>query len=211
MMEFSLRELIDVVEAWPPAAVVGLLFGGAFLEYIFPPVPGDAVVLAGAVLVGAAGWSAWLVFGVVTLGSALGAAAAFGVGRWLERSGRLARLSEKKRAGIDDVVARFERRGAFYLAINRFFPGIRAFFFVAAGLAGYRLRVVLLWSVVSALLWNAMLMGAGVFLGHNVDEIDTFFTRYTWVMWGLIAAVVVVVVWRILAKRRASRLQDKAP
>ena len=210
-MEFSLREVIEAVELWPPAAVYALLLGGAFLEYVFPPVPGDAVVLAGAVLVGASGWNPWFVFGAVTLGSALGAAAAFGVGRWLVSSGRITRLSPKKREAIEGIVTRFERRGALYLAINRFFPGIRAFFFVAAGLAGYRLKVVLLWSTVSALIWNGVLMSVGVVLGHNVDEVDTFFTQYTWLMWGLIALVVLVVVWRIVAKRKRASRDANAP
>ena len=195
-MDFSLRALVDTLSVWPVVGVYALLFAGAFLEYVFPPVPGDAVVLAGAILVGALGWNPWIVFILVTLGSALGAAAAFGVGRWWVTSGRIETMNPDRRQAIDAIVRRFESRGALYLAINRFFPGIRALFFVAAGLAGLKLSTTLLWSILSALMWNGLLMGAGLALGYNVDRIDSFFSQYAWAMWGLIMTVGLIVIWR---------------
>ena len=133
-MDFSLRALVETIEVWPVMGVYALLFAGACLEYVFPPIPGDAVVLAGAVLVGALGWNPWGVFLLVTLGSAVGAAIAYGGGRWLVTSGRIERMSPARRQTLDALTERFKARGAFYLSINRFFPGIRALFFVAAGL-----------------------------------------------------------------------------
>jgi membrane protein DedA with SNARE-associated domain len=206
----DLQSFLDTAQQWPVEGVYAVLFAAALLEYVFTPVPGDMVVLAGALLVGAMGWSLIGVYTVVTVGAVIGAAVDFKLGKWLVKSGRIERLGPKKRAVIDDLVKRFEKKGVLYLALNRFFPGIRAFFFVAAGISGYRLGTVMLWSTVSALLWNALLVGIGFAMGHEVEAIDRFFTRYTWVMWGLIAVVLIIFVWRFLRKRDAAEAEPSA-
>lgn len=198
----TLDELLSTIREWPPYVTYGVLFLGSLAEYIVPPVPGDTVVVASAVLVAAFGWSVWPIFAVVTAGAVLGAAIDFWFGGWLIRTGRIERLSLGKRAAIDDLVARFHRHGAAYLAVNRFLPGVRAFFFVAAGLAELRLATVLLWSTLSAMAWNALLIAAGYALGDNLPALEAWLGRYQAVMWGLIA---VVVGWVGLKVWRASR------
>lgn len=202
----SLEEILSTVREWPEWVTFGVLFFGALIEYVFPPIPGDTIVVAGAVLVGAFGWSLVPVYLVVTAGAIIGSAADFGIGRWLIRSGRLERMGPKKRAAIDVLVRRFERHGAWYLAVNRFLPGIRAFFFVAAGIAGLRMRVVILWSTVSAMLWNALLVLAGYFLGDNLVELEAWLGRYNAVVWALVSLILAVVAWKVyrVVKARGS-------
>lgn len=199
----SLAEILEVVRGWDPIVTYLALFFGAMIEYIFPPVPGDTVVVAGAVLVGAFGWSLWPVFGIVTLGAIVGSAADFWIGRWLVNSGRLARMKPGPRKAIAGLVARFERHGAWYLAVNRFLPGIRAFFFIAAGLAGLKLRTVLFWSAISAAAWNGILVAIGYALGQNLEALETVLGRYQAVMWILIGAVIVFVGYKFYKASRA--------
>lgn len=178
----DLQAAVDSLVNMPPILAYGALFFGAFVEYVVPPFPGDTVVVAGVALVVALGWPLTPVFTAVTLGAATGGLTAYGLGRWAARSGTVDRLGPKKRAAVRLIVSRFERWGASYLAINRFVPGVRALFFVAAGLADLRPAPVLFWALVSATAWNALLVGLGIGVGGNVDTLALWMSRHTfWV------------------------------
>jgi membrane protein DedA with SNARE-associated domain len=201
----DLEAIIATLREWPPFIVYLLLFSGALIEYLLPPVPGDMFVVAGAVLVAAFGWHFLPVLAVVTAGAVLGAWLDFLIGKWLVRSGRVARLGERGQGAISRIVDQMKRHGPAYLAVNRFVPGLRAFFFVAAGIAGLTTGQVILWSTVSALAWNGLLVGVGYALGDNLDAVETFFTRYSIIAWSLIAAVTLFFTVRALIRRRKKR------
>lgn len=181
-----------------PRLGFALLVGGTLVEYIFPPLPGDTVVVAGAALVAALDWPVWPVFVAVTLGSVAGSTLAWSFGMYAEKR-RRARgdvPSGRVRRTVDILVRRFERHGAWYLVLNRFMPGVRAFFFVAAGLAGLRLPVVVLWSSLSAALWNSALIGLGLLVGENIATLERLVLRYNVAAGTLVALVVGAAVWR---------------
>ncbi len=197
----DLQAIIDALREWPPIVVYLLLFAGALIEYLVPPVPGDMFVVAGAVLVAAFGWHFVPVLVVVTAGAVLGAWLDFLIGKWLVRSGRIARLGERGQGAVGKIVDQMKRHGPAYLAINRFVPALRAFFFVAAGIAGLTTRQVVFWSALSALAWNSLLVGVGYALGGNLDAVETFFTRYSLIAWAIIAAVILFFAIRALIRR----------
>ncbi len=190
----SLAEWVDAAQGIPPWLVVGGLFVASFAEYVVPPVPGDLLVLVGAVLVASFGWSPIPVFAAVMAGAVAGALVDFALGRWLVRHGTLGRQSERTRAAVQMITARFQGHGPWILALNRFVPGIRAAFFVAAGVAGLRPAVVVFWGAVSALAWNGLLVGAGLALGDNIDALDALMAHYTLVAW-VVVGVIVVASW----------------
>ena len=97
------------------------------------------------------------------------AAVDLAVGRRLARTAWRERLGPRRAADVERVVAAFERHGAAVLLVNRFVPGVRALFFVAAGVAGVRTGPALLASAGSALAWNALLVGAGTAVGWNLE------------------------------------------
>jgi len=207
----DLQSVIDQLRAWPAWVVYALLFAGAFIEYILPFLPGDMFVIAGSVLVAAFDWHPVPVLAIVTAGAILGAWVDFRIGLWLVRTNRLHRLGPTGQRAIDAIVLRMQKHGAIYLAVNRFIPALRAFFFVAAGVAGLPTGKVLLWSGVSALAWNTLLVGVGYALGANIAAIETFFTQYTVVAWSILALVALVLVVRWLVKRRRARAQPPPP
>ena len=83
----------------------------------------------------------------------------------------LDRLSERRRRQVDRLVGGFRRYGPVLLVANRFVPGVRALFFVAAGVAELSLPVVVAWATVSAALWNAVLLGLGAWVGWNLEAL----------------------------------------
>jgi membrane protein DedA with SNARE-associated domain len=192
------------------------LAASAVIEYVFPPFPGDIVTVLAASLVIAASWSWWGVLSALMLGSMIGAALTFELGvRWARRRARhrstgvvedgspdlrsderrLPAVDARARArgaALDRLVARFHRHGPAYLVLNRFVPGVRSLFFVAAGLAGMSRRAVYGFGALSALLWNLALLGAGLALGANYDRLERIVTTYTTVAVAVMVGVLLL-------------------
>ena len=205
----SLQELVDaladaVSRTGDLAPVV--LFLATLVEYVFPPFPGDLLVVLGAwyAVQGALSWPA--TFASVTAGALAGAWIDYHIGAALGR--RLDRRLATKSALSSERLARFEesyrRWGVLLLLTNRFFPGIRAFVFLAAGASGIPLRKVLLFGGLSSALWNVLLLTVGGLFARNVGELVSLFERYTRAAWALLAVVALValaaVAWRRLAR-----------
>jgi len=184
-----------------------ILFFATFVEYVFPPFPGDLLVVLGAwyAVHGQLSWAA--TFASVTAGGIAGAWVDHRVGAALGR--RLERRAARRSPLGLERLARFEasyrRWGDLLLVANRFVPGVRAFVFLAAGASGIPLRKVLLLGGLSAALWNAALLAAGAFLARNVDELVALVERYTFLAWiALLAgAIAGTAVW--LRRRLGAR------
>jgi membrane protein DedA with SNARE-associated domain len=186
---------------------LAILAASAMIEYVVPPFPGDTVTLFGAVLITAYGWSWWAVLGAVLAGAAAGSMIAFVVGVRVQRRRELhPGRSPQRAARLDQLIRRFERHGAAYLLLNRFLPAFRALLFVAAGMARMPWRTVLLYSLVSAAVWNGMLVGAGALIGGEFDRLAAWVGRYTTAVWigagALVALLGARALWRRLRRRR---------
>lgn len=169
--------------------VLAVLAGSAAVEFVFPPFPGDTVTLLGGILVGAYQWNLALVFSSLMLGSIIGGYVAFRIGKGWQRR-RVQAIAEDK-GRLARLVRQFDKHGSWFLLLNRFLPGIRPLFFVAAGLAGMGTRRVLVLSGISAALWNALIMVAGIAMGHNLDRLEEWRTTYTAVVSLLLVVILV--------------------
>jgi membrane protein DedA with SNARE-associated domain len=192
--------LIAFVQRENNPAGLALIAGSAAIEYIFPPFPGDTVTLFGAVLITAYGWSFAGVFGAVMAGSCAGSMLAFWAGQGLQR--KRDRRPPKPDSKLDRMIVRFRRRGAVYLVLNRFFPGIRTLFFVAAGMARLPARAVLLYSAISAAVWNLGLIAIGATVGANFETLKAWVQRYTLLVWIGIGLALAFIGLRALLRRR---------
>jgi membrane-associated protein len=180
-----------------------ILFFATSVEYLFPPFPGDLLLVLAAWYAthGAISWPATFLW--VTAGALTGAAINYRIGAWL--GPRVTRRAEAGGHPFAEKLALFEvsyrRWGAWLLVFNRFMPGIRAFLFVAAGAAGIPLRRVLLLGGISACVWNALLLTAGAFVARNVDELVFLFKAYTHVAWALLGLAGLVLAARAVLRR----------
>ncbi|MFH1130723.1 MAG: DedA family protein [Pseudomonadota bacterium] len=192
---------------------LGLLLLGvsAMVEYVFPPFPGDTVTLFGAFLVVQHEWSLALVYGVVMVGSGIGAILDFWIGVWLGKrygQGRFLK-GPKVRAQVEKVLSAFRCYGEEYVGINRFFPAIRGVIFLAAGMAGLRPVKVLFYALISAAAWNGLIIGVGYGVGAKWEKIQGIFRNYGLATMGVVVIVagVFFVRW-VLRRRRAAADQS---
>ena len=199
--------LSELLARTGPAAPL-LLFFAAFVEYLFPPFPGDALVVLGA-WYAAHGQLSWPVtFASVTLGAVAGAAADWRIGRWLgARIDARADRGRLDRARVERFEAAYRRWGPLLLVANRFLPGVRGFFFLAAGAARIPLWEVLVFGGLSAAAWNGLLLFAGAGVARNLDELARLAGRYTTsaALAVVLAAGVALAVWAWRRRRRAGR------
>lgn len=197
-----LETILRALQAMPPELGYATLFFGSSIEYVFPPFPGDTVVVAGAALVAAFEWPLWPVFAAVTAGSVTGSTIAWAAGRAVARRERERAdsgdpvLDTRTRRAIYRLVADFERHGPWFLVFNRFMPGVRTFFFVAAGMVDLPLRVVLFWSSISAAIWNGGLIWLGLTVGDNIELLEELVGRYNRFALAAVIVVAGLVVWR---------------
>jgi len=203
----SLQDMVTRAAEFGDLAAFPVLVASSVIEYVFPPFPGDTVTLAAAVLARVGSWSWSLVFLALTLGSLVGATLDYWFGRKALSRDRIlaATRSEQRRDGIARVLDGYRRFGPVFLVVNRFLPGIRAFFFVAAGMAGIPLRLVLLYSLLSAAAWNAIILYLGTLIGDNIGQLEQVVSTYmsaVWVLLGIAAAALLV---RFLLRRRKAR------
>jgi membrane protein DedA with SNARE-associated domain len=207
-LERVVATLTEALARTGPAAPA-ILFLGSLVEYVFPPFPGDTLVVLGAwyAVNGAISWP--VAFVATTSGAVLGAWIDYRVGvalgAALERGA--ARRGPITLEHVRKVEAGYARYGEWFLLANRFLPGIRAFLFVGAGAARLPVRKVLLWGGISAAAWNALLLLAGAFLARNLDEFVHLLERYTVIAWGVMGIVAAFLLVRLAlsAARRRRR------
>lgn len=200
-----LDEFLHTLEHGPKHWAYALIAASSAIEYIFPPLPGDTVVLFAVVLSARAQLHWALVYALMTVGAVLGGLVAWRFGVWLSaHEGQWPSFLRRPAAAraLDAVRRGYERHGSTYLLVNRFLPALRAFFFVGAGLSGMRAGPVIVFGGISAAAWNALLLGLGYAVGHNWDAMRSVVERYA------TATMIVIVIAAVVLLVRRSRAPE---
>jgi membrane protein DedA with SNARE-associated domain len=184
------------------------LFLCAYIENIFPPVPGDTVTIFAGYLLGRADRSAAGILISTTLGTTAGFMTYYMVGR-LIHPGYFARKNFRffPASQIELAENWFRRYGSWIILLNRFFSGIRSVISIMTGMCRLPWLKVLLLSGIGGVVWNALLIWAGYLLGENWTSVSGFLATYNRVL--AIMAVVLAAVW--LLRRQISRARTKVP
>ena len=182
----------------------------AWLEYVFPPVPGDSTMLFACFLAGTGALRLDAALAACLAGSVAGATTAYALGRRLGRSYFFLR-SEWARAELARLESAFARHGARLLAVNRFIPGVRGFFLYAAGIGRLGWRPVLIYSTLSNFAWVALIAWGGTSLGASWEEVRVVFRRYVWGVGLVLGAYVLLSIVRLRRRRRAAGAPPLSP
>jgi membrane protein DedA with SNARE-associated domain len=197
-----IEELDSLVRQSGPLGLL-VLFFAAFLEYVFPPFPGDTITLLGGVYAVRGTLPEAAVFGSIFAGSLLGASLDYGVGRVLATR-ILPRAARGRFFSADQLQAwqgRFQKHGTWLLLANRFLPGMRAPVFFAAGACFMPLGRVLLLGGISSLAWNGLLFAAGHALGGQIEQVEALVQKYSLVATALLVSAALVIVVRAVVLR----------
>ncbi len=145
------------------------LSGASILENLIPPVPGDSVVLFGAIL-SSRGYLSPI---SVHISTALGGSAGFYfLFHFAHKHGRNFFIDGKipffRKEYIFAAEKRFASSGCYIVLINRFLPGVRSVISVTAGILNLSKIKVFIFCLISSFVWNGILTYGGYFLGNSI-------------------------------------------
>ncbi|MHB2147726.1 DedA family protein [Calditrichota bacterium LG25] len=198
----SLSEFFNQLNPW---LAYTLLFVSAFVENVFPPIPGDTVTVIGAYLVSTGKLHFWGVYVSTTLGSVVGFFTMYviglRVGTRILKSKLLQRFFSVEKS--DKVKAWFAKYGYWVIAANRFLSGTRSVISLFAGFFALRWLPVILLSLLSAAVWNGLLIYGGYLLGVNWEKIVYLIHQYNkFVLIISILVIILVILLRVVRRRR---------
>ena len=182
----------------------------AFVENVIPPVPGDTVVLLGAYLISTGQLDFWGVYISTTVGSVAGFFTMYYIGRHFGRPF----IFKKSRARIfkpeyfEKVERWFGYWGYWVIAANRFLSGTRSVISLFAGLFHLNAWLVLLLSLLSAVIWNGLLLTAGMLVGHNWEIITDIISQYNKILIILTVLFIGYLIYRKYYRKKSDIESD---
>lgn len=162
---------------------------------IFPILPGETSIIAGAVF--AATGDLWL--WAVILAGAAGAVVGDSLAYWIGRKGggpirrALARMAGEHRARAAEGMVR--RQGPALVFTGRFLPGIRIGINVACGAGGMGYRRFLMFDAAGAVVWSTQAALIGYFAGKA-------FAEQVWVALAVAIGVATLVGFIVILRER---------
>ncbi len=167
-----------------------LLCLSAFVENVFPPIPGDTVTLVGAYFVGTGSLSYAGVLLSTTLGSVVGFMALFVLAAkfsgFILDEKRNKWISAKKIIRVNQL---FIKYGYWIILANRFLSGIRSVISLSAGLSQLKVWRVVLLAAVSAIIWNGVIIYLGAYIGKSWQEIQAFLNVYNRIILSILGSL----------------------
>lgn len=199
--------MLDDLTGWVTDVIDALGYVGVgslvALESIFPPIPSEVVLPLAGFVAGRGDASFVGMVLAATVGSVVGALLLYAISSAVGPVRLRAIVARYGRwFGIDgDDMTRaeewFDRRSYVAVLVGRCIPLIRSIVSVPAGFRRMRIVPFVLLTALGSLVWNVALIGAGVLLGENWEEVGDVLSL---VQIGVVV-VVVGLVGRFLFRR----------
>lgn len=178
--------------------------GFVLVEDFGVPVPGETILILGAVYAGTGRLNILLVALIGFLAAALGDNIGFAIGhlggrRLVERFGRYILLTPERLQKATDF---FERHGGKIVVVARFIEGLRQANGIIAGITGMHWAKFLAFNALGAALWVAVWTSVGYFSGSHINTIYNAASRYSTYLAVAVAVLILAYITRRLWKRR---------
>lgn len=171
-----------------------------FLENVFPPIPSEVILPLAGVTVGQGIHNYWVILMWTVIGSLTGAWVLYALGYYFGAA-RVRWLCEKlpllEVEDFDKSLDWFNRRGTAGIFFGRMVPGIRSLISIPAGVYRMPLLKFSLLTIAGSLLWNALFVSFGYYLGENWHVIEPYTNIISNVVYVIIA---VLLVWWVTAR-----------
>lgn len=200
-----------IIDAIEQGGYIGIFFL-MMLENIVPPVPSEVIMGVGGVLVSRGAMDFWPLLLVATVGTTAGNWFWYWIGdKWgfvrlepfVDRWGRWLTVEW---ADLVRAQLFFVKHGHWVVFFLRFSPFLRTIISLPAGLCHMPKGKFLIFTFAGSLLWNALLIKGGEWLGHYLqDSQDTL----AWIIIGFVGMAVIGYVYRVVTwQERPPRDRD---
>ena len=199
MFENILSDISRLAPIW----LYVVLFFFSFIENVFPPSPSDFVIIVGGSLIGTGTIHFFPTLVVTTLGSVLGFMTLFYIGSALDKkvlhAGKIKFISLES---LDKVENWFKRYGYGIILANRFLPGTRSVISFFAGMSRLDVKKTAIYCMISAFVWNALIIYLGFIFGHNVELVDKYLSTYSNIVLAITGLVILIFVVRFFLRKK---------
>ncbi len=183
MVDQIVQSIVDWISVAPILGVYLIFFGIAYLENVLPPVPGDIIVAFGGYLAAEGVVSLPLLWVVTVCASVVGFMNMYWLGHKWGVSIESNRDSHFILRFIDyKYFAKgkswMEKWGQWIVFGNRFLAGTRSVISLTAGISHLNIGLTALNSLISSVLWNALLLGMGWYVRDNWKIIGKYLSSY---------------------------------
>ncbi|MCF8315065.1 MAG: DedA family protein [Ignavibacteriales bacterium] len=200
MLEDSLQYMSQV----SPIIIYVLLFLFAFGENVFPPLPSDLVIVFGATLIASTSLSYFPILIITGLGSAAGFILMYYIGKFFgENILRKGKIKFINPGAIDKPDQWFRKYGYFLILANRFLPGTRSVISFFSGIHKLDPNKTFVIALISAFLWNAIIIYLGMALGNNINLVDHYLETYSNIILIITGVIILAFVVRFIYYRFA--------
>ncbi len=200
-MEHLLRTLEPYLKHYGYLAV----FAAVFLEDFGVPMPGETLLIAGALLASRGSFNIYLLMITALCAATLGDNVGYAIGRFggrrlVLRYGKYVLLTP---ARLQHAERFFETRGAIVVIVARFFEILRQLNGIVAGISGMRWWRFLVYNATGAALWVGFWSILFFQLGKQGERAGLLFRRYEPFAAALIVLLVIcVVAVRVFLRKR---------
>lgn len=174
------------------------------LETIFPPIPSEVVLPLAGFLAGDGRMSLTAVMVASVVGSLVAALALYFLGALLGRERLYDLVDRAPILRLDDLEradAWFVRHGGKIVFFGRFIPVVRSLVSIPAGITRMSLPRFVLLTTLGSGAWNVLFISAGFALGSSWEDAGQHSDVINYVLYGLIALAIVVLVWKRVRPR----------
>lgn len=189
-MEFII-EFISTANL-PLLYILIVAFLATLIENLLPPAPGDSLVLFLGALIGLGKVDFYSLLLVSTIGSTVGFAAMFLLGRYFGHkiidSNRFKFINEES---MHKPREWFRKYGYSIVVLNRFLSGTRAVISFVAGASELKFRYTIIYAAISSLIWNGLLIYFGMLFGSNWRLVDKYISLYGYIFIPIFALVAI--------------------
>jgi membrane protein DedA with SNARE-associated domain len=177
------------------------------LEDFGIPVPGETILIAGAVYAGAGRLNVLAVGVAAFIAAIIGDNIGFAIGHFGGRAlalrwGKYVFLTEER---LDKAEGFFDRRGAIVITFARFVEGLRQANGIIAGISGMHWRRFLAFNALGAALWVGTWVSLGYLAGNHITTIYHYITVYSYYLLIVLGVLLVGYIALRLRRRRRRR------
>lgn len=192
-----IESFIALLQGLSPWAIASTAFLIAYVENLFPPSPSDVLLVFIGSLVGMGLVDFTTMLISATAGSTAGFFTAYVLGRrYGEAIADAPWIPFINRDLLRRVERLFDRYHGLLIVANRFLAGTRAVVAFAAGVVRLPLARTVIYSSISALAWNGLLLWLGTYVGQRWRDVEGYISAYGWVITALIFGALCFVIWR---------------
>lgn len=205
----SFNDLLLYVEGVDTVYIYLILFGMAFFENIFPPIPGDTFTIIGGYLAAAGKLSLPITLTTLTAGTMASVMLVYVLGF---NGGRDFFIRKKFKifnaSDMAQVDTWFTRFGVWTLLFSRFVVGGRVAIALGAGMSKYPPVRMTLFSLVSTIAFHGILIALSFMMYAYITSLVDGFNLYSKIILVILTALVII--WIIFIVRRYINGKKKA-